>query len=153
MRSTARPLRLLPDANVILSGMRFTGPPFWLLEEARAGRVMLVAPEYVLRETRRILLRKFALTDAAIDGGLAELPLAILPNPPVALLVRAQMVIQDRADAPILAAAWEASVDALVTGDAHFFTPAVQAKLRVITPREALDLITARQSESGTQHP
>jgi predicted nucleic acid-binding protein len=133
--------------------MRFTGPPHQLLEAGRSGRVARVAPEYVLREGRRILLRKFALSDAAIDSGLAELPVTVLPNPPVTQVVRAQLVIHDRADAPVLAAAWAGAAEAIVTGDAHFFTPAVQAHMLVLTPREALGVILSGEAESGTRQP
>ena len=141
MKSTAQPARLLLDANVIISGMRFTGPPYQLLEAGRAGTATLLAPEYVLREVRRILFRRFNLSDAAVDMGLAELPVKVIPNAPVALVRRAQMIIGDQADGAVLASAWEAGAEALVTGDAHFFTPAVQARVRVLTPREALGLI------------
>ncbi len=115
------------------------------------GNVTLVTPEYVVREARRVLSVKFALTEEAIETGLAEIAVAATPNPPVAAVAEAAMLIQDRADAPVVAAALQAKVHALVTGDIHFFSPAVQASIRVLTPRQALDLVMGSGPGAGSE--
>jgi predicted nucleic acid-binding protein len=147
MRSTALPASWLLDTNVLISAMRFAGPPRGLLEAAVAGEVRLLEPDYVLREVRRVLLTKFLLAPHDVEAAIAGLPAQVIPNPPVALVMRAETLINDRADAPVLAAAWQSKVQAIVTGDLHFFLPVIRETVEVMTPREALDMLRRARKE------
>jgi predicted nucleic acid-binding protein len=110
-----------------------------------------VVSEYVLEEVARALTLKFGETEAAAEGLLGSLHLAIVPPAATARRMQASRRISDPADVAVLAAALSAKADALVTGDAHFFTPAIQALVPVLTPREALDLL--RRPSSGDTRP
>ena len=134
--------RLFLDSNVLVSGARGPGVCRDLLEAASQGRYVAIVSWSVLEETAEVLERKFCTPARDVRQALDCMNLQVVQNPPEFLVRQAAGVLADADDAPILAAALAAKVQALVTGDAHFTTPTVQARTRVLTPREALDLVT-----------
>jgi putative PIN family toxin of toxin-antitoxin system len=144
-------IRLFLDANVLVSGLRGPGVSRDLLVAARGKAFIAVVSEYTLAEAREVMDRKLRLPPNRIERALTWLRPEIVPESPEVAVAQAQDHISDPKDAPILAAALAAKVEALVTGDAHFFTPAVQARVWVLTPREALDRIAARESAGEEQ--
>ena len=145
------PSRLFLDANVIVSGLQFAGPPHQLLVAASQGQCEAVTCAYAVAEARRVLLQKMGLAGEEAEAALRTMVVTVLPDAGEARAELVKRLLGDARDAPILAAALAAKVEALVTGDAHFFTPAVQARVRVLTPREALGLIVGREAGSEAQ--
>ena len=47
-------MRIVPDTNVFISGIFFTGPPYQILKAWRDGRVQLLVSPSILDEYRRI---------------------------------------------------------------------------------------------------
>ena len=144
--------RLFLDANVLISALRGPGVCADLLTGPARGQYVAVVSPFVLAETVEVLARKFRTPGEDVREALAGLHLETVAEATIRAVRQAAKLVADTDDAPVLAAALQARVEALVTGDAHFFTPAAQARVRVLTPREAIDLITG-QSENEAQKP
>ncbi len=137
----AAELRLFLDSNILVSGVVFVGLEHDLLRLAAQGGFLPVVSTYVLSEVTRVLLAKFDLPEGPVNRALEALPLAMAPEPPEALIQAAEALLRDPADAPVIAAAWQANVNGLVTGDRDLFA-ADQRRVRVLRTREALKLVT-----------
>lgn len=135
------PARFFLDANVLISGLLFRGPERELLLAAEAGLFQALTSDYVLREVERVLRDKFRLPAEAVEEALETLPVQRTPDPADGIVAEAEAVLRDPADAPVLAAAWEAGVKALVTGDQDLLT-VEESRLQVLTAPAALDLLT-----------
>lgn len=108
----------VPDTNVVVSGLLWTGAPRRLLEFARMGQVELVSSAPLILELEKILRRpKFArqLANLAttpvelIDGFLS---LVTVTAPDVSI-----RACRDPNDDVVLATAISCSADFIVTGD------------------------------------
>jgi predicted nucleic acid-binding protein len=115
-------LRVFLDANILfLAGYSSTSPVHDLLALAACGDCELLSSDYAFEEARRNLLVK------APPGALARFEKATaivihVREAGAAVLERAQAIaLSDSADIPILAAAFQADADALVTGDRRAF--------------------------------
>jgi len=114
-------VRLVLDTNTAVSGLLWHGTPGQLIGAAEAGRIELVTSTPLLVELKGVLCRpKFAKRLAArglsaqdiFDGyaALATLVKAAVITPTVA---------RDPDDDAVIACALAASVDFVVSGDAH----------------------------------
>lgn len=132
-------LRVLADTNVFFSGIIYGGPEAMLLEAVEQGRYRLLVAAFVVEEIRRIIRLKAPAYIGAIDAFFGEIPHERVSHVPSDLVTEAKKILRDPKDAPVLAAAMYAGADYLVTGDKDFFTPEVQAKVRVVSARELLE--------------
>jgi predicted nucleic acid-binding protein len=115
-------LRLFLDANILfLAGYSATSPVHDLLSLAAAGDCQLLSSEYAFEEARRNLRLK-APDDAMERFKIATAAIISVKEASGPALEQAQSVsLSDSTDVPILAAALQAGVDALVTGDQRAF--------------------------------
>ena len=143
--------RLFLDANVLISALRGPGVCEDLLMEAARDHYSAVVSWFVLAETAEVLARKFRTPAEDVRDALAAMRLQTVTDASIFAVRQAASLVTDADDAPVLAAALQAKVDALVTGDAHFFAPAVQARIRVLTPREALDMVRGGISRAESE--
>lgn len=130
--------RIFLDANVIFSGLYSpSGPCAAILRAHIAGDVHVVVSRQVLDEVIRTLKRKQSALLGRFYVVLEQFPFEVQPDPPASAVDRLAVLISPP-DAPILAAAIAADVDALVTGNTRHFTPKVAAKsgLRIVTPAQ-----------------
>jgi putative PIN family toxin of toxin-antitoxin system len=124
--------RVFPDTNVLLSGLLFGGNESRLLTLAAQGKFTLLLGEIVLRETERVLARKFPTQTAVLPALLAAIPHQLIPLPNFAELEPYRNLLTDPADIPVLASAVKGRAGVLVSGDAHFFRPEVQKIIPVL---------------------
>ncbi len=47
-------LRVVIDTNVLISGIFFTGPPYWILKEWREGAFRIVVSQEIMEEYERV---------------------------------------------------------------------------------------------------
>jgi predicted nucleic acid-binding protein len=94
----------------------------------------------VLSECARVLATKLQAPLEVVEEALAGLPVVTMSEPKDAAVAEARAVVRDAGDAPVLAAAWQAGVDALVTGDKDLHA-AQQDRVRVLRTNEALALV------------
>lgn len=132
-------MRVVVDTNVILSALLFGGQPQKVLDLIRLFEIELYLSPFILDEIDKILFRKFhwpkrerrrlnvLLSSQAIIVHPTYLPSVIKACP---------------ADNHILACAWEAKVDVLVSGDKKHILPLkVWEGMRVMSPSDFLEFL------------
>ena len=134
----ARLPRVFLDTSVLIAGLASaTGASSTVLVLAEAGLVTLVASEQVFVEAERNLAAKLPRAIPEYRRLLESVPIERVPAPLSAEVAAAALVIHG-GDAPILAAAIAARVDALVTLDRkHFVSDGSVGRwsgLRIMTP-------------------
>ena len=113
-------MRAVPDANVIVSGLNYSGSEAQVLELAALGRFEMVLSENILAEVFRTLMYKFDWSHSGAIDALVELrDGAVIVEPPPFV----SAVPGDHADNRILECAVFAEADYLVTGDRRHLLP------------------------------
>lgn len=103
--------RIVPDINVFISGLLWTGIPHRLLEAAEAGTLTFITTAAILEETQEVLVRpKFAARIAALST-----------------------------DNKILACAVASGARWVISGDPHLLDVKRYRNVRIVTPREFWD--------------
>jgi putative PIN family toxin of toxin-antitoxin system len=117
-------VRVVPDTNVYVSALLWTGNPHRLLRLAEAGDLTLVTTPAILEELRKVLARpKFRLRIRDLRTSVAELMesllsvVAVLPD-----LAIEPVIKRDPDDDKILACAVAAQADWLISGDDHLLS-------------------------------
>ena len=138
-------MRMVLDTNVVASGLLWDGRPTRLIDAAQANEVELFTSRVLLAELTRILRRaKFTKAIAASGASLEELvlgyaELAILvtpvPIPPT--------VLDDPDDDHVLACALAGNAELVVSGDRDLLSLKTFRAIPIITPAEAMRIITA----------
>lgn len=131
-------MRVMLDANVLLSGMVFHGPERRLLDTILKNDHVLVLCEQTETEAEMVLLRKFSVSKRFLKNFLRLFQIERLSLPSWTEIEKARSLIRDPKDAPILAAAIIARPDLFVTGDKDFHTPEVKKLIPVQTTSQAL---------------
>ena len=144
-------MRIFLDANVLFSAAHGTDSPlraFFRLAEA--GICELLASPYALDEARRNIARKHPAKTADLEQLIARI--AVCREAGAEETRRARSIGLPGKDAPILAAAAQAKVDILVTGDRTDFGSLYERNfwgVEVLPPRTALERILAAEREKG----
>ena len=144
-----RPLRVVIDSNVIISGFLFGGPPARLLELAVHDCVQACTSLAILDEVRDVLLRpKFGLTsDQALTlvEELHHLCEIVTPEE------RVHVVAADPDDDVILECARAAHAKLIISGDSHLLALGRWMGIEILCPADALKRIESQQ-DGGTSH-
>jgi uncharacterized protein len=136
------------DSSVLVSAFLTPGGTSdKLLSAVQRGAFMLCLSQEILRETSRSLREKterirryYAYPDEKIDQFAASLAsMARL----VCDLPELRVVPLDRKDDVIVATAIAAKAEYLVSGDRHLLMLGAYEDIRIITPRQFLDLLQA----------
>ena len=111
----AEPIRVVLDANIIVSASRFGGTPDAVMDLGRGEKLSVYISSFILSEVTRVLAGpKFGWERIQIEESLEGLrQWIIIVEPSIAV----QGVVRDANDDPILACCLEANADYLVTGD------------------------------------
>ena len=137
-------MRLVVDTNVVVSALLWGGVPRQLLDAIHQGRATAFTSSALVKELREVLAReKFAALIASFGKnpealaesytGFAQLiEPATLPDPGA---------LRDLKDAPVLACAIAARVDAIVSGDLDLGVLASFGNIPILTPAECLGRI------------
>ena len=137
--SPVRLHRLFLDANVLFAACRQEGRARALLKLAARAEVLLLTSPHALEEARRNLEAKRPEALGCLQR--IRERARMVPEAPMALVRKALAEGLPPKDAPILAAAWSAGAEALVTGDRRHFGPLMGRKVRglwVVSLAEAL---------------
>jgi len=131
-----KPLRIVLDTNVVVSGFLFGGPPGRLLQDVAGGIVQCFVSFAILDEIRDVLRRpKFGLSPEqalAFVQELHEVCLVVTPRE------RVRAVIADPDDDAVWACALEAAANLIVSGDAHLLDLKQWKGMRILSPAEAI---------------
>jgi len=128
--------RVVPDTNVFVSALLWTGNPHRLLVLAEAGDLTLVTTPAIMEELREVLGRqKFRLRIATLQTSVAELMEALLSVVEVIPDLAIEPVIKrDPDDEKILACAAAAQAEWLVSGDDHRLRLKRYKGIPIVTP-------------------
>jgi len=146
--------RYFIDSSVLFAACYSTrGQPWQLIQAAMRGEVTLVLSDFVLAETWRNLEHTAPQHLEDLRAILLRVPFEVVKVTP--RLVKTASRAVELKDAPIVAAAKRARVEALVTFDhKHLLRPpepAVFLKAPIITPQEAMARLagsTTKKKES-----
>lgn len=138
-------IRAVLDSSVLVSSfLTVGGTSYAVLSAARRGAFVLCLSHAILDETRRSLRDKvktirryYTYPNERIDAHIADL--AGLSEP-IADLPELRVVPLDPKDDVIVATAVKAGADYLVTGDRHLLSLGAYRSIRIVTPRQFLDL-------------
>lgn len=136
MAASSRP-RVFLDTNVLVSALySAAGPPGQILKLHAADRITIVVSQLVLDELLSSIRRKFRQVLPDLRSFLLSAPPEIVPDPSPAEVDRLSATVNFD-DAPILAAALAAEVDAFVTGDAALLRQAKRLHTSIRLPKPA----------------
>lgn len=142
-----RPVRIVLDSNVVISGFLFGGPPARVLQQVIGGTAQCFTSLALLDEIRGVLQRpKFGLSPEqtlAFVEELHELCGVVTPK------TRVRAVGADPDDNAVLECALEAAAVLVVSGDAHLLALRQWRGIRILPPAEAVAEIEHRQGVTG----
>jgi len=110
-------VRVLLDANVLLSGVVFSRWPWEILRHAVRGDFQLVLCPYVIRQARRRIAQRFPEFLAAFNEFLIRCPHELVPDPSSEDVQNHAGLVRDVPDVPVALAAIQTGVDYLVSED------------------------------------
>ena len=113
-------MRVVPDSNVIVSGLNFPGNERLVLELALRGRFELYLSPFILEETAGVLGRKFDWAEDRVSQALSAPGNAATVIEPGRL---PEVNARDHPDNRVLECVAAASADHLVTGDRRHLLP------------------------------
>jgi uncharacterized protein len=137
-------VRAVIDTNVLLSGLLWHGTPRTLIEQVRAGTLILISSPALLAELADVIARpKFRTillrSNVGPEQMLAELwrLTEIVDPPPLPTQVSRD------ADDAVLALAKAAQADLIVSGDADLLVLGAHAGIRIVNAADALKIVCA----------
>lgn len=129
-------VRVVPDTNVFISALLWTGIPHRLLRLAEEGELTLVTTPEIMQELREVLGRpKFRLRIRTLQTSVAELMesllsmVEVIPDLPIEPVIK-----RDPDDDKVLACAVAAQADWLVSGDDHLLSLRRYKEIPIVTP-------------------
>jgi putative PIN family toxin of toxin-antitoxin system len=127
------------DTNVLVSGLLSAkGPPGRLIDAILAQRLVIAFDDRILSEYKEVLARsKFSLEAADVDAFLEILP---FQRHLVAMPVE-ELKASDDSDTKFLEVAAATESKILVTGNARHYPEKTRGEVRILSPREALELV------------
>jgi uncharacterized protein len=138
-------VRILLDTNVIVSALIWGGQPLRLIELAADGTILLYTSQTLLEELADVLSRSHLATKLVNKGKAIEQVLSDYAE--LAVLVEPKSVPRvfpsDMDDDHVIAAALEAKVDAIVTGDGDLPTLGNYETVEIWTVAKAIEKIEA----------
>ena len=132
-------MKIVLDTNVLVSGILSpNGPPAAVLRALLTERVTLCFDERIVSEYRDVLTR----TKFAFDGELVEELIGFLESAGSPTLATPLAVtLPDPWDQMFVEVAVSSNADCLVTGNLRHFPETARAGVRVVSPREFLDVL------------
>ena len=131
-------VRVVPDVNIYISGLLWTGLPHRLIHAAEIGTLGLVTTPSILEETQEVLARpKFRARMSALQTSVGELMTSLLS---IVETIQEPKIIpvisQDPDDDKIVACAVAARVRWIISGDDHLLGLGRYKTIRIATPQQ-----------------
>lgn len=137
-------LRVVLDANIIISGFYTAGNPRTILDLAESGAIKIAVSQPIIDEVADVLQReKFGWSKAEVQHALGKLS-------EVAELVASEKTVDvikvDASDNRVLECAAEWKADYLVSGDKHLLSVGQFGRTKIVKAAEFLDVMQQRGS-------
>lgn len=138
-------MRAVIDTNVLLSGLLWHGSPHSLIESARSGNLTLLSSSVLLAELTDVIGRaKFTSilthSNTSREQLLAEVRQLSEIMEPAPL---SEPVSRDPDDDHVLALAFAAQVDLIISGDHDLLSLKAFRGIPIVTPAEAVRIVAA----------
>ena len=130
-------MRVIPDTNVLVSGIFFSGPPLQFLNAWRDKKLQLVISTDILAEYQRvavILGEKYPGVDLHHILDLLTVNSDIVEAPPLA-----ESVSADSDDEMFIAYALASNTKFIVSGDKHLLDVNGYQDIEILKPRPFID--------------
>jgi putative PIN family toxin of toxin-antitoxin system len=138
-------VRIVLDTNVVVSALTWGGPPYQLVQMAIDSDVVLCTSLPLLDELQEVLLRdhlssrlrqrQTSVEEAIVLYGKLAVTVSLIATP--------RVVPGDADDDQVIATAVAAQADLLVSGDRHLLVLGSHQNIRIVTPAEAIRVISA----------
>src|SRR3990172_10965862 len=113
-------MKVVFDTNVIISALTFDGTPRRLLNLARHGRFQLILSPSILKETAKVLERKFDWEEKTVVMAIQKLSsIAAVVKPDICI----KAIKSDVSDNRILECGVAGDADIIVSGDTKHILP------------------------------
>ena len=122
------------DTNVLIAAIITEGICSKLLHRARMGEFSLVSCPFIMKELRRILSKKFRLSQE--ESAWAMEPVSAAINKVIEHSLKITDICRAADDDNIIACAVAAKADYLVTGDSDLLDIRSYKNIKIITPRD-----------------
>ncbi len=137
-------MRAVLDTNVLLAGLRSNkGASFELLRLLRAGKWKLVLSNTVLTEYEEVVKREAAALDLTLADADELLDVLCLLAEPCTVSDRWTPILTDPSDEALVQLASEAKANCLVTHNRRHLEPATRLGIKVLAPKQFLDIVRA----------
>lgn len=132
--------RVVPDTNIVVSGLLWRGQPRRVLDAARDGIIELYTSPVLLEELEDVLKReKFAARLTAASVTVQDL---IFGFSALARVIEAEpiepVILVDPDDDAVLACALSADAEVIVSGDSDLLDLKEHKEIRILTATEFL---------------
>ena len=137
-------MRVMVDANILVSGIALKREPTIILNLALDNEFDLILCEYAISEAKKWLEGKYGSEFVdLLNLFLDRCDFELIPNPGDQSLLKYSTYIRDRKDVPIVAAAFQAKVDCIVSKDTDFLdeneqTQKIRSHIVIYGPRDFL---------------
>ena len=126
------------DTNIYISATFWSGEPYLIVQKAVKQEIVVFISEAIVKELRKVLARDFSID----KKGIGEVVKAVLL---FAHLIeskeKASVIKDDPDDDRILECALACKADFIVTRDTHLLEFKNFKGIKIVTPKELLDLI------------
>jgi putative PIN family toxin of toxin-antitoxin system len=130
-------IRATLDTSVFVSALNFGGLPNDVLKRCEADAFTLCLSRSIVDELQRVLEDAFEWT----EEDLAEALYPILSLAEIVAPARVVTISRDPNDDHVLACALEANADVIVSGDNDLLTLGTFEGIRIMNPRQFLELL------------
>jgi putative PIN family toxin of toxin-antitoxin system len=136
----ARPMRVVADTNVVVSGLLWRGNPRRVLEAARDGSIELFTSAALLAELLDVLSRE-KFTERLASAGVSPQEL-VLGYAALASVIQPAVIepviLADPDDDAVLACAIAGQCEIIVSGDSHLLDLKQHQDVRILTAAQLL---------------
>ena len=135
-------LRIVPDTNVIISGILFGGIPRLILDMLISGQHDFFLSMQILEEIREVLNRpKFGFDNESALLLIEELhSLCKIVKPTKSI----NFIIDDPDDNKILECAVAANAEIIISGDSHLLSVGSCKDIKILSPRQFISTAACR---------
>lgn len=130
--------RVVLDTNVFVSSIFWKGPSHKVVEKALDGEIEVFTSVEILQELDKVLRRDFAEPDEMVHR---QISLIVDYATTVPVTTKLSVVKKDPDDDKILECAVSCDADYVVTGDKHLLDLKEYRGIRIVTPKQFLDIL------------